>query len=83
MGFVHRDLKGGNILISGDGKVFLSDFGVSKHLRLGNKQIEFAGSPCWMAPEVMEQKEGYDTSADLWSLGITIIELTEGKAPNE
>ena len=37
MGFVHRDLKGGNILISGDGKVFLSDFGVSKHLRLGNK----------------------------------------------
>lgn len=83
MGFVHRDLKGDNVLVHRDGRVLLSDFGVSTAIKTGNKEKEFAGSPCWMAPEVMEQKTGYDASADIWSLGITIIELAEGKAPNE
>lgn len=83
MGFVHRDLKGDNILVHKDGRVLLSDFGVSTAIKTGYKEKEFAGSPCWMAPEVMEQKTGYDASADIWSLGITVIEIAEGKAPNE
>ena len=83
MGFVHRDLKGDNVLVHRDGRVLLSDFGVSTAVKTGSKEKEFAGSPCWMAPEVMAQKTGYDASADIWSLGITIIEFAEGKAPFE
>ena len=83
MGYVHRDINASNILISDQGRVYISHFSITKHLRTCSKEIEFAGSPCWMAPEVMKQESGYVTSADIWSLGITIIEMTEGKAPNE
>jgi serine/threonine-protein kinase OSR1/STK39 len=70
------------MLVDLNGGIFLSDFGVSAHVKAGQKRQTFVGSPCWMAPEVMEQSEGYDFKADIWSLGISAIELAQGDAPN-
>jgi len=81
---IHRDIKGGNILISADGSIKISDFGVTAKLKKGKKRCTLIGSPCYMAPEILDQEsqKGYDSKVDIWSLGITALELAYGKPPN-
>jgi serine/threonine-protein kinase OSR1/STK39 len=83
---IHRDIKAGNILLNGRGEVMISDFGQTTFMQECGKDRQhatFTGTVCWMAPEVMAQEEGYPYSypADVWSIGITALELAKGYAP--
>lgn len=77
---IHRDVKAGNILLTDNGTVKLADFGAASMISPANS---FVGTPYWMAPEViLAMDEGqYDGKVDVWSLGITCIELAERKPP--
>ncbi|KAJ0963815.1 hypothetical protein J5N97_028937 [Dioscorea zingiberensis] len=92
-GHIHRDIKAGNILVDSDGSVKLADFGVSASIYESHPSFQWcpsssssfcndmAGTPYWMAPEVIHSHVGYGIKADIWSFGITALELAHGRPP--
>ncbi|KYN33316.1 Neither inactivation nor afterpotential protein C [Trachymyrmex septentrionalis] len=84
---IHRDIRGNNIVLTKEGEVKLVDFGLSRTMKNEfEKRRTYIGSPSWMAPEMIGSKDsgvdsGYDSRIDVWAIGITAIEVADGKAP--
>merc|ERR1712137_1176253 len=78
---IHRDIKGGNILITRDGAIKLADFGIATVASPNPRHSLVEGSPYWMAPEAIEMSCNPTTKSDIWSLGCTLIELITGVPP--
>ncbi len=84
---IHRDMKAGNILLTENGRVKLADFGVSaKNTTPLQRRYSFIGTPFWMSPEIIacetDKEMSYDSKTDIWSLGITCIELAQKEPPH-
>jgi len=85
-GILHLDIKSANILLTDEGDVKLADFGVSVSTGTHDSSTfvnatNYVGSPLFMSPEVI-RKDKYNSASDIWSLGITIIEMVDGQPPN-
>ncbi|WVQ72348.1 hypothetical protein IAR50_001899 [Cryptococcus sp. DSM 104548] len=82
-GVIHRDIKAANILLTTQPlRILLCDFGVAALLQSNtSKRSTFIGTPYWMAPEVVTEGKTYDSKADIWSLGITLLEMAYGEPP--
>ncbi len=83
-GIIHRDIKGGNILVDRNGICKLSDFGVSKKIKDDldkSNSYSIKGTPNYMAPEIVKNNDVITRFSDIWSLGCTVIEMINGKPP--